>query len=349
MSRAAFLPSPGDPFLLLYWLSFYQRVWHYDVDHLYILFNSPVEPSVVDWVRKNVSLAPHVTFLYEPNYTDHGPAITKMLNLSDHSHVLLIEDDTFVFGYGYIDKLFKAVEKGFVDMVGSQRHCTTTEIYKAAVAKFGDKFGSEADGDWGVGFWPTMFITSRKNLLETDQNFAAKAWKEGEYIEPLDLYVSGDTASDTFVWASIQLHAKGLTFEKISSCHGRAEDIDHYIKSQNIFDGRCSYVHIGSLSSGLSGFLLTADGVPLSDRVNGARRALPDYGKTEDEKMELERRVQWWMRALSYCRSANLITPQVEEFAREYEGAIARLINHYGLSHKRILQRQNAYNHLIGG
>lgn len=349
MSRAALLPSPGDPFLLLYWLSFYQNVWHYDVDTLYILFNSPVEKSVVEWVKKHVELNKKVVWMYEPDYTDHGPALRRMLEASDESHVILIEDDTFVFGFGYIDTMFKMVEKGYTDMVGSQRHCTSTEIYTAAVAKFGDLFGNERDGDWGVGFWPTMFVTKKQHLLDTDRNFAAKGWKKGELIKPLELRVSEETAADTFVWASIQLHAKGLRFEKISSCHGRAEDVQHYINSENIFDGRCSYVHVGSLSSGLSGFLLDSTGRPMSDRMNAAPRSLPDYGRTEGEKMELERRVQWWQRALSYCRSMGLIDDTVEEFAREYEAAIARVINHYRLSNKRLAHRQDAYNHLLGG
>src|SRR3990167_7164309 len=51
-SRAAILPYPGDPSLLNYWLMFFDKFWGDEVDHLYIVFNSPIEKPVREYIRK---------------------------------------------------------------------------------------------------------------------------------------------------------------------------------------------------------------------------------------------------------------------------------------------------------
>ena len=344
-SRAAFLPVPGDAFLLLYWFDLYQKVWRDEVDKLYIYFNSPVDKEVVDFVRDYVTKDPKVDWQYLNHQSDHGPALDRMLDICTEDHIVLMEDDCFTYKKGFIDEQFKKVESGQFDAVGSQRGCSTVELLQAAEAKYGDRCHYNGHDDSGVGFWPTMFFCKKNDLLKTDRNFSGKVWREGELIEPLNLKVSELTPSDTMVWLSIQLYELGLTFDYINSCHGRAEDIDHASDGQNIFGGKCSYVHIGSLSSGLSGFLIDNDGKLLSD---GQPATYQNYGITEQEKGELERRLQWWKHCFDYVID-NLEVALPPDFVERYAQGLLNCVDHYKISTKRIDERIRVYNNLMGG
>ena len=49
-SRGALLPYPGDPYLLNYWLKFYDDIWGKEVDKLYIYLNSYF--TIVSFIRR---------------------------------------------------------------------------------------------------------------------------------------------------------------------------------------------------------------------------------------------------------------------------------------------------------
>lgn len=350
-SRAALLPSPGDPFLLLYWFGFFERFWQDEVDKLYIYYNSPIEKAVADWVQSVITKNSKVNWQYLPNFSDHGPAINRMLEICEEEHIVLLEDDTFIFRQGLLNGYFNLIETRDFDIIGSQRGCISQQVLAAAGQKFGKEVVEDNGfGDAGVGFWPTMFFTAKENLLATDRHFGAKAWNEGDFIEELGITIDAPTSGDTFVWTSIQLLAKKLKFATIRSCHGRGEDILHWKSNQNIFDGQCSYVHIGSLSSGISGFLLDDQGRSLSNRSQpeALPKSLPDFGRNVSEVWEIERRLQWWARSLDFCEKKYKFPKEVAEFAKQYRGAINRAMGHYLIHPKSILQRQVAYNELMG-
>ena len=52
MSRAALLPTPGDPFLVKYWLENYAKYWREEVDKLYVYLNTPIEDGVVSYIQE---------------------------------------------------------------------------------------------------------------------------------------------------------------------------------------------------------------------------------------------------------------------------------------------------------
>ena len=79
MSRAVILPTPGDPFLIKYWIDNFQRIWASEIDRLYVTLNSPAEPAVIDYIRKTCT-APNIVFNYIPQFVDHGEVINRTLN-----------------------------------------------------------------------------------------------------------------------------------------------------------------------------------------------------------------------------------------------------------------------------
>jgi hypothetical protein len=92
-SRAVILPYPGDPFLLNYWLYFFDNVWGGEVDKLYIYLNSPAEDSVIEYIKDLCSARPKIHLTYNPIRTDHGICIDRTLDIVSEDLVMLIEDD----------------------------------------------------------------------------------------------------------------------------------------------------------------------------------------------------------------------------------------------------------------
>lgn len=120
-SRAALLPYPGDPFLLNYWLKFFDEVWGDEVDKLYIYLNSPIEKPVVDYIRDLCLKRPKINLQYNPQQIEHGAVIDRLLGVVEEDYVMLIEDDGFIFKKGLVNACFEAIESGEKQIVGSKR------------------------------------------------------------------------------------------------------------------------------------------------------------------------------------------------------------------------------------
>jgi hypothetical protein len=99
-TRAALLPTPGDPFLLDLWIAFYKR-WETYIDSLYVLVNSPADKSVIDYIENAFkSQSSKVHFMYVDRQIEHGEALQRMLSRVAENIVMLI-----------ITQLIKIVEK----------------------------------------------------------------------------------------------------------------------------------------------------------------------------------------------------------------------------------------------
>lgn len=344
MSRCAILPFPGDPFLLHYWLKFFDEVWQDEVDKLYIMMNSPVEQEVVEYVRELCGRNPKIKLVYGSTQIEHGDVIKSGLHHATEDLVMLIEDDGFIFKKGIVDECFKYLESGEYDIVGSRRGSCAIEILTRGNQLWNTE--TVGEGDSGCNFWPNFFFCSRAKLLATDQDFKAKAWKHGDIIKELGDYMIQDDVSygDTFVWASLQLQATTPQnrIKYINQYHASPDDMDHFQRSYNIFDGICRWTHIGSLSSGVGGLLQDSHGRQLVRRLidesKGDNIPVPNYCNTEAEKREFERRVQWWQTGWENREQGKL-----EEFAQLYFDALQRLIDQYGLSRNNIERRQRIY------
>ena len=323
MTRAALLPFCGDPFLLKTWLSCFEK-WQDEIDVIYIIVNCVISPenkkyieSLLDpLVKKNKCV-----YLFFDKNLDHGPALDKALSICTKDLIMLVEEDGFIFKPNMVSQCFKFLEDGKADIIASPRGSCSREIYE------------KAEKVWGTpaqtpNFWPNFFFISRENLLKTDRHFHAKAWYKNDYIKELDLTITDDISpADTFVWASIQLRGMGLRVELMDQYHSRIEDIQDRDQIKGIFDRKCPWIHIGSLS-GWQNVLFSPI---LQFRI----------GEVE----EWERRAGAWL--MFWEDAQNDLPENMKEFSREYKAGIDRLITEYTLSPARVKLRAELFRSLI--
>lgn len=349
-SRAALLPYPGDPFLLNYWLHLYEAHWKDEIDHLYIGLNSEIEPAIVDYIRALCN-RPNITLDYVPHMNDHGNTVDRLLELTKETHVMLVEDDGFIFHSGVVNTCFLYLEEMGRDIVGSKRGSCHDEISDRAALVWG--IPKDGEGDQGCNFWPNFFFTTTELLKRTDRKFGAKAWYKGEEIPQLALdgvpYVVQNEViyGDTFVNTSLQL--RGLVPESriqyVPQFHGHPDDLKHYESRYpySMFGGAAGWCHIGSLSSGVGGVLRDAQNRPLSRRLidppGGPTVLNREWCDGEFAQREWERRVQWWLRFYEFATP----TAAIEDFYLAYGEAVHQIISQYKLSIKAIRQRQEIY------
>lgn len=346
-SRAAILPFPGDPFLLNYWYGLFKKVWGQEVDKLYIYLNAPVEKDVVDFIRGLVAKDKKVHLEYVPQQVEHGDCINKALDLVQEKYVMLVEDDCYIWVQGRVSQCFNQIECGAKQIVGSKRTSCSQEILDVAKKKWGLEY--EGLGDNGPNFWPNLFFSKKELLLKTDRKFGASHWAVGEKIEPLDHVCETECAGDTFVRTSLEL--RNLVPESeiayVPQYHGHPEDLEHYKQKKFLFDGQAPWCHIGSLSSGISGLIRDDKGRRLASRdidKEDPDCILPHAPTNDFERMEYERRVQWW---LTFYWSAPALG--LAEYRRQYKIGIDRIVEQFKLQPKRIERRRQIYAEMING
>ncbi len=357
-SRAAILPYPGDPFLLNYWFWFFDNVWGDEIQKLYVYLNTPAEKDVVDYIRAICAKRPNVSFIYNDIRTDHGICIDRTLDVVTEKYVMLVEDDGFIFKKHIVDNAFSLLESGQYKIVGSKRGSCHPEISERAKQIWGLAY--EGEGDQGCNFWPNFFFCETELLKQTDRNFRAKAWKQGEIINDLmDYQVQNEVIhGDTFVNTSLQLRRMipEAYIYYLPQYHGHPDDLDHYQQQKYLFNGAAFWTHVGSLSSGVSGVLRDEYDRALDRRLIDppkAQTVLPkEWCQSEAEQKEWERRVQWWQRFIDYFEFENNggveITPGMHQYKVLYRQACLRVIVQYNLSASRIAKRRLIYKQLMG-
>ena len=257
--RAALSQSLGDPFILIFWLSFYEKVWKDEVDKLYIDLNMPswVPEEVKDFNRKIASGTSKSVVIEEDDFQWHGMAMKRLAEACKEELVVFIEDDCVIFKRGQLDKCFKLIEADKTDLVGSPRDMCSKIICERSAQKYG--FGGHPLYNAAPNWWPNLFFIHRSDLLRTDMHFWHKNWSPGEKIEPLDLTAKEDICGDTFVWTSIQLRALGLRDIAVPQYRSYPHDLQLQARREGLWDGDCGWVHIGNLSNTSATYCLFAD------------------------------------------------------------------------------------------
>lgn len=344
MSRAAILPFPGDPFLLNYWLSLYERTWADRVDTLYVYMNSPIADEVVEYCLDRCNRA-GAHFHYIDHQVEHGEVLKLAVHNALEDEIMFVEDDGYIWHPGPVAYAFGALESGQFDIVGSKRGSCGHQIMVLAGEKWGIPY--EGEGDQGPNFWPCFFFSHRELLLKID-NFAARQWQPGELIRPLGVLSDYLQNGDTMVEASLELRdmvppSRILTLPQY---HVHPLDIDHAEKHQSIWDGQAGWLHVGSLSTGISGLLCDQYSRPLAkmhSMAKGPATDLQPKPTNEFERQEYERRAQWWLKFYEKREPGKL-----PEFAETYRQAIEQLIYQFGLNRKRIQKRWRLYSEVYG-
>lgn len=325
-SRAVFLSAGGDPFIASLVMKLWRERWYEEVDKFYVSYNNHagvpvgVAQEFIAWCMTE----PKVQIIYHPTGIGNGVPITEMALIAKEDLVMLLEDDGFIFNPKAVDLAFSIIESGAKDAVGSPRGSCGMEVTDAMVKKYGVDLSGY--GDRGVNYWPNFFFCKRADLLATDLNMGSKKFGKGEYFKELDHTFVEDNFGDTFVWADIQMRANGVRFSDTPQFHASPEEIDYFeAKQEKWADGtQIDWIHGGSLSSGLSGYL--------SGRM-------PDVS-THQAKLEIETRVAFWTLALD-------MTPGYGAFRDVYWQGIQGLIDGVSLSRDRIMRKYNIYKELL--
>jgi hypothetical protein len=324
MTKAVFLPSSGDPFLLYKWLSCLD-VWKDEVDQLYLLVNANLSKETRSYIRTLIApFSEKVIYMEREHLIDHGPALKIMLDGCTEDLILLVEEDGMIFKKGIVEKCFKEIEDGEVDLIGSPRGSCPEELWSVE-----NKLWPETP-EQQPNFWPNFLFVKREDLLKTDKHFAATSWEKGDFIPQLDHIIEAEVVpSDTFVWASIQLRGLGLRVKLLPQYHAMAEDLEHKDKIEGIFDRKAPWVHFGS-SSTWSGILMG-----------------PDIPQIHGTPIEWEPRAALWL--MCWDDAQETLPKYMQDFSTNYKAGIERLIQSYTLSASRVKYRAELYRTLLKG
>ena len=320
-TRAVFISCGGDPYLFLLMVRLSKR-WIDEVDKIYLCYNATISPDIFDYIN-TFCVGPKYHTIYVDHPLGFGDPIKWCLKYCIEDLIVLLEDDGFVYQPGLLDSMFKRMESGECDALGSPRFSCSQGIAEATKKKYNLDYSGT--GDKGPNFWPNFLFLKREDLLKTDLFFGGKGWKKGEYIKELDMTCEEDEAGDTFVWTCIQLRAMGLKFIDILQCHASPTEIEDIpLKRYNHEKGFFGWIHGGSLSSGWNSFLVT-----------------PQIEPQGLGKQEFETRAAFW----ELISETEEISD--EEFTKKYKEGIKRFISECKLDRTRIDQKKEFYKNLL--
>jgi hypothetical protein len=320
---------PGDPFILTHFVRNFDNIWAEEVDRLYIMLNMDhrMPKEVKEYNLNYLDAHEKITPIYTEEMLFQGAAIREILPIVQEDTLFLIEDDTVIVIKGQVDRGFRYIENGDAHVVGSPRFSCSKEILDASAEKYGLDYSGY--GDKGPNMWPNFFFIKKEHLLDTDMHFEPKQWEKGDRIEELDITAEGTIAADVFVWLCIQLRAKGLKFKDIPQYHSHPHDLKDMRNHMNLWDGRCPWVHIGSLTMTIEDLILQT--LDLTDHKNKPT--------TDLEQKEMERRLAW-IRVMLY-KTADMNT--LSDLRHSYSERIKEMIFRWGLNQGHMYQLEEAY------
>lgn len=352
--RVVLLPTPGDPYILgiwyLNWLT-----WRHMVDMLYIHLNTDCEAFIVEAIRKLFEKDEKVIVEYTPSMVQHGTSLAMMTKRAPpDSCIMFMEDDGYILQPGAVHSSFLLIEEGATDIVASRRTSSSMDLQRAMAKRFGVDISGV--GDKGIGFWPCFFFTKREYLMNTDLDFNAKFFAHGEYIKEVDWVVEADNKTDvrcdTFVWASIQLQEAGLTIQELPQYHLNPHWKSDKREQQYAFSPHACWFHAGSLSGSIYGILRNDEGIQLA--FTGLNRpkepegwTIPCQAHSESERLEYQKRLAF--NKLGYSLRGQTVGEQKEllHWGVQYNNAIERVIDQWGLDREDIQNQQKAYSNLL--
>lgn len=332
MTRAALLPSSGNPYVLGLWLNSFKRVWSSEIDKLYFTIPVPIETNVKTYVIKMLQDAGAI---YEPctHSNQHGSGIELLLSKSKEENILLIEEDCFVLQQGQINKHFDMLKT--CDVVASPRGHYTDGIEQAALGKFGERESC---------FWPNFFFSNRAVLENTSKDFCGTMWHKGDKIESLGLVCTKDECTDTFGRASLEIRSKGHRIQLVPQYHLNHKDLENFEHKIEIFsNGFPPYVHFGSLAGGTA-TLIDEKGLVLMYRDSPHKGSMDEIDRQDD--FEWMRRTTMW----KLCRDHFPIKDEDKcYFNAEYDKALGNIFSAKSNKFKPELQAKfkNLYEQLF--
>jgi hypothetical protein len=274
--RAALLPTPGDPFMLAYWLRNFET-WAEHVDKLVVLVNG-FNPADHDELRRIIvehGTAVDVKAHFSERRMGHDGALRWLLENTEADHVVLCEDDAYVRKPKAVDDAFRMLTSGQRDIVGSPRH----EDYASSPLQEWPRHLTQDHEEVRRGLWPAFLFARRRDLLDTDRQYGDRRWNLGQTIEGLGMEVTRELCEfvgiapdyihlDTLFGTTFQLRAKSPRIELVH----RVRLFDAKAAEDWIADDP-PWFHVTGLST--------------LDYILNERTDVPDHGLWE-------RRIAWW-------------------------------------------------------
>lgn len=337
MKTVALLPTHGDPFMLKHFLVNYDRVWRGEVDELHVMVSGQPDPEVCAYMRRSVE---EVGGYYAGDVgptMDHGVSLRMLAEHAGYPRngvcadaFLLVESDSRVRQRGAVSLRLELLRRGERRVIGSPRVSMSSELAAACDAKWGRMpADTTADGCSGYGLWPCfVFATADALLGQTDHNFSARGWADGEEVAGLGARARGDQwCADTFGSAALQLRDRVGVLPDVQYKGpwrwGEWLDAGHDIP----------WFHTGSLSSwGGSGGLTVAGDSELMDG-----RHLTN----EEELYEWGHRVAWWTRFLK------VHGPELPRAGQNYKRNVERMREIMGIGDQYVDRWRGTIDRLV--
>lgn len=200
MSRAILLATPGDPFLIAYWLRNYDE-WRElaRIDELLVCVSWPTAPDVLEHIRFEVAARGGITVYHGARgLVEHGEAIKLLLPFSSSEYVMLAEDDVYFRTPGFVCGTFDVLEgPSPYEVAGIPGVGMSAELQLAGTAR----------GWQGPGLRPMCLFARREALAALTEGLCARNWVAGEHVVGLNYLCREPCSADTFAAASFELLA----------------------------------------------------------------------------------------------------------------------------------------------
>ncbi len=307
MKTAALMPTPGDPFVVQYWLRNCARVWRSEVDELHVLCNGQQDGEAVDEIRRMVEALDGRLTVNEHRMI-HGHAIRELVEGCDADLIVLLEDDAYVREAGALQSDCDGIRRGETDVYATPRGGMDPEIEQAARAAFADHDLLSPEGNSGPGLWPCFVFCRRHDLVErTSMLLESWTWRPGERVPGIGYRIPDgkQMTTDTFAIAAFELRAAGLRITPVPQFKE--------LWNKNLWPSGCPWFHVGGLSNG--DFLSPSwDGGQAREGIAGSA-----------EGLDWAHRIWWWKRAID---TAGGLLPDRQA---GYRARLGRLIAYTGV------------------
>lgn len=184
----------GDPFLLNFWLTLYEKYWRGEADRIYLsLFYNPkiIPAPVMDFNLRILERFKEIEVYKQPKW--EPPEFTNQYLFSQckADKVGFIESDGFIFRSGVVKRNFDLLDN--FDVVSAKWDLINYPFVR---------------GDLGVmGFMRCFFFARKKLLDKIDMDFFPREIPIGTKLPNIDHETTEPINLDCFGWVSVQVAA----------------------------------------------------------------------------------------------------------------------------------------------
>ena len=285
--RYTIMPHIPNPYGLRYWLA-NNGTYRHVVPHTIVTLSHYFPSKWTYELVRPLMYSGATRMVYAFQSLLHGDSIQQSFAMMQPDDtVLMMEEDCYVTNPDKLEQTFQDIENGKYDISCVPRCAMGEELIEASKDWF--KIGHES------GAWPAGFVCKARTLQECPTTFNNRNYVKGDVIDWLGGYKvqSESTSSDTMTEVAWWLRFNGYKF------HHRPDDKIHagpFLKGPKPYPYISDWsVHIGSLSSSMSGAILDDRNVPLSySEMSNVGIDLDNPHWYSDDIMEKAKRCAMW-------------------------------------------------------